>query len=158
MLSEMVMDGTCDVILVLSLTSYQMLHIFTCCHQSPRRATVFPSWLHLYTPIGYILKEWVWILMSSIPLVRLKRQEVPLERHIHKPLPTPCSLLHTSNPSFCYGRGCTLAFTKQPQHATLPDSTSLPSLDTDRLNWAESRLEWTVWHALASARQSGGNC
>lgn len=69
-----------------------------------------------------------------------------LEWHIHKPLPTPCSLLHTSNPSFCYGRGCTLAFPKQPQHATLPDSTSLPSQDTDRLNWAERRLDWTVWH------------
>lgn len=68
-----------------------------------------------------------------------------VRRHVHKPLPAPCSLLHTSRPSFCYGRGCcTLAFTKQPRHATLPDSTSLPSVETDKqaeLSWEQTVVD-----------------
>ena len=42
------------------------------------------------------------------------------------------------------GGGCTLAFTKQPWHASLPDSTSPPSLETDRqaeLSWEQTVVD-----------------
>lgn len=50
------------------------------------------------------------------------------------PQAPPCpalSFTHTSRPSFCYGRGFTLALPKRSQHATLPDSASLPPQETD---------------------------
>lgn len=63
-------------------------------------------------------------------------------RHVHKPLPAPRSLfLHTSKPSFCYGRGCTLAFIKQPEHVTLPDTTSMASQETNGLSWEQTGVQ-----------------
>lgn len=86
------------------------------------------------TPLNsyWLLSEGVGVVLVHPPTCQSRWTVGTVGRHVHKPLPAPCTLLHTSKPSFCYGRGCTLAFTKQPQHATLPDSTSLPSQETDR--------------------------
>lgn len=41
------------------------------------------------------------------------------------------SLSYRSKLSLCYDRGCTVAFTKQPWHATLANISSLPAKETD---------------------------
>lgn len=59
----------------------------------------------------------------------------------------PCSLLsftHRQTQLLLWQGGCTLAFTKQPWHASLPDSTSPPSLETDRqaeLSWEQTVVD-----------------
>ena len=123
------------VTLVLSLASYHMLHTLTGCHQGSRRVAVIHSRLRLFTPIGCCLEEWAWFLLSSPPVVSLGWTVGTEERHVHKPLPAPCT--QATPASVMAGA----AHWHLPNCCCMPLSqTALPCLlrrQTDRLSWKQ---------------------
>lgn len=148
---------------VLSPTLFKTLHISKRCHQRPRRAAVLPSRRHVLNFYS-LQSEGVGVVLCVKPPTcqSAAREEVQSEAMFTSPS-LLCALFYTQADQVLLWQGgcCTLAFTKQPWHATLPDSTSLPSLETDRqaelsaAQTVEDCLENTPSHQQDKVEETG---